>query len=201
MNKIFEKKFIQGDFVIYDDEPKIINLKSVRQTHSDIILLENECQNSNQEADGLIYSIKNLEDNKLAIAIKTADCLPILYLSETHVALVHAGWRGVEQKIHLHPKLLAIAPLEIFIAPSIGVNSFEVQEDFKAHFKESSHFINKSGKLYFDLVKEAQGQLSLCFPDTKITNSGICTFENNQYNSYRRDKTSKRNWNIFQTRG
>jgi hypothetical protein len=200
MNKILEKNFQAGNFMVYDNKPEIKKMIHVHQIHSDCILTQQDYKDPNQKADGIIFSLKKLTEQKLSLAIKTADCLPILYLSEQHVGLIHAGWRGVMQKIHVDSKLIDMSPKEIFIGPCIGSNSFEVQEDFKEYFPTSTHFIEKSGKLYFDLVKEAQGQLSIQFPDAKITNSGICTFKNNQYNSYRLNKTETRNWNVFQTR-
>jgi len=200
LNKVLEKSYSQGVFQVYADKPQS-DLIHVHQIHSNIVLTEEEFSDPNQKADGVIFSYKTLNEKNLTLAIKTADCLPILYIGETHVGLVHAGWKGVQQKIHLHPELLKIKPTEIYIGPCIHVNSFEVQEDFKEFFPKSSNFMEQDGKLYFDLVKEALGQLSQAFPDTKITESGICTFENNQYNSYRLNKTEKRNWNIFQTRG
>lgn len=197
MNKLFEKSFSKGIFQVFDDQPEKLDLLAVHQTHSDIILTENEYQDC--EADGLIFSYQAL--GQKALAIKTADCLPILYLGETHVALVHAGWRGVYQQIHTDQKLRAIHPQKIFIGPCIHVRHFEVQPDFVENFPSSSNFITQDNKLYFDLVLETMEQLQATFPDAEITDSGICTFENNNYNSYRRNKTTQRNWNLFKIRG
>ena len=201
MNKIFEKEFHSGNFIVYDDKPKHLNLVQVHQTHSKIVISQDNLIGETQKADGIIYKISDLKDNDLAIAIKTADCLPILYLNDQKVALVHAGWRGIEQKIHLHPDLIKMSPTEIFIGPCIGPEAFEIQNDFTPFFPQSPHFIHKNGKMYFDLVSETHEQLKAAFPDIKITKSGICTFKNNQYNSYRLNKTEKRNWNLFKTRG
>jgi YfiH family protein len=195
VNKVLEVNFQVGYFEVYNELPNHLELLHVHQTHSSLIIPNKSEMDSNTKADGMILALKDL--GNASLAVKTADCLPILYLSHDQVALVHAGWRGLKQKIHLDAKLVEIKPHTIFIGPSIGAGSFEVTAEFKDHFPQSPNFIYKSGKIYFDLAAEALSQLKKVFPDTKITISGICTFENNQYNSYRKTQTKIRNWNIF----
>ena len=179
MDKVFQLEFESGIFEIYNDKPNHLDLLHTHQTHSPLVINNKDEMNTSVKADGLILPINELRGN--AFAIKTADCLPILYLSDTHVALVHAGWRGIQQNIHLDKKLIAMKPHTVFIGPAIGVKSFEVTSEFYDYFPESKNFTKKKDKLTFDLTKEAVSQLNEVFLDTKITSSGICTFENNQY--------------------
>ena len=201
MTIINSKEFPQGMFEVHDGHPKGLNCISLHQTHSDIIIQEDNFSSSEIEGDGLIASYEYLMRNNKALAIKTADCLPILYLGETHVGLVHAGWRGIHNQIYLKAELLKIAPQAIYIGPYIHQENFEVQTDFKENFPHSNHFHVSSGKMTFNLVEEALLHLKKTFPKAQISASDVCTFGNKQYNSYRRDKTTKRNWNIFKIRG
>ena len=127
-------------------------------------------------------------------AIKTADCLPILLIGDK-VAFVHAGWRGLQNKILTSSLLKNLNIKEIYIGPFI--KDFEVQHNFKVEFSDAKNFYQKSNKLYFDLKKEAIDQLKNSYTEAKIDISPICTLNNTAYNSYRRNKTKTRNWNIF----
>ncbi len=72
-----------------------------------------------------------------ALTIATADCMPIMiWCKQTdRAAAVHAGWRGVENKIIIKAleKLIETGSskksFEIFVGPSIQKNSFEVDRD------------------------------------------------------------------------
>lgn len=195
MNLLHEKKFALGWFQVYDDKPTVDIIHS-NQTHSDIVLnCSSELESSLKEADGIISSLKILP--KKSIGIKTADCLPVLFIGSEEVALVHAGWKGLQNGILKNANILQIAGIHtIYIGPSI--HRYEVQSEFKLEFPNSHSFYLEDQKLFFDLQKEATSQLNVNFPDAKVYNSNICTFKNCDYNSYRRDKTTKRNWNIFQ---
>ena len=95
-----------------------------------------------------------------------------------------------------NPLLKIISPEFAFIGPAIGVQHFEVQEDFKQYFT-TKNFSTKHNKLYFNLALEAQEQLSQLFPQCKIKLSEECTFSEQKYHSYRRDKTKSRNWHLI----
>ena len=118
-------------------------------------------------------------------------------IGNTHTALVHSGWRGIQNKILLNSKILKIMPHTIFIGPSISSKAFEVTKEFFHNFPTSKNFINRNEKIYFDLQKEAINQLQSAYKDAKISRSEVCTFSNNKFNSYRRDNTKIRNWNLF----
>ena len=194
---IYKQEFSFGNFEVFPDYPGDISLYQVNQTHSDIILLDPQSFTTEYAADGMLIKRKKLGDK--ALAIKTADCLPILYMNEEYVALIHAGWRGLAQGIHTSPLLTRNNFKEIFIGPSIRKENFEVQEDFKTHFP-LEFFSEKNNHLFFSLQEFAISELEKNFSSAKITDCGICTFQNNTYNSYRRNKTDIRNWNLFLTR-
>lgn len=84
------------------------------------------------------------DEKKISLAIKTADCMPIVVCSpQSGIALsIHAGWRGVLQKITSKSiatlNLQSDPKLGIFIGPHIQQHSFEVDRDvaldlLKAH--------------------------------------------------------------------
>ncbi|WP_319557665.1 peptidoglycan editing factor PgeF [Thiomicrorhabdus sp.] len=137
--------------------------------------------------------------------VMTADCLPILLcdLLGTKVAAVHAGWRGVHQRIIDKSVREAGFESDQFIAwigPAIHQKYFEVGEDVyqafcdldpnnAVYFKVSELSANK----YFaDLIGIAKQQLfeSGC---KAIYGGDMCSYaDKKRFFSYRRDGQSGR---------
>ena len=86
------------------------------------------------------------DDSSIAVAIQTADCLPILIVDRRTraVAAAHAGWRGLVARVPLvvveqmareagsHARDLIVA-----VGPAIGACCYEVGEDVRARFTEA----------------------------------------------------------------
>lgn len=186
-------------FITYNDFPLSENPLHLEQTHSNTIVTLEQIKKSSErvKADGILAKKSELKKENLSIAVKTADCLPILLISEHYVSLIHAGWRGIHTKILQNGLLQNLDIKFAYIGPSIQKDHFEVQSDFKKNFSQKNLYHEQEGKLFFDLQKAAKQQLMESYPEIKIIDSKICTFTENNYNSYRRNKTSKRNWNVF----
>ena len=185
---VLKKKLPRGQFCVYQSRPDF-ELICVKQTHSAIVLNENNCKGL--EADGMVG------DSTIPMAILTADCVPILLLGEKEHAFVHAGWRGLHLEILNHELIRSINPIYAYIGPHIKALHYEVQPDFKVNFDQNNAFVIKNGKLYFDLSAVAKFQLEKYFPGIKIEESEVDTFNNEDFYSYRRNKTTDRNWNVY----
>lgn len=170
-------------------------LFTVQQIHSaKIIQIPDGDDPSNLgEGDGLM----SLSQNPPLMAIKTADCLPVALVGNGGAALVHAGWRGLAQGILDRPELAEIDPIEAWIGPSICEKCYEVGEEFTTNFPNSDSLIRAQGKLYLSMKNEAQSALYGRFPKLKVLVSRDCTRCHSAYHSYRRNKTSARNWTIM----
>lgn len=201
-NLIYKKEFSNIEFEVWDDRPQLEELEiiQVHQIHSDIITRfhKGNTLDNNIKADGIITKLDILE--KKFLAIKTADCLPILLMNKEEVALIHAGWKGVEQQIYLQEVIKQMKPSYCFIGPCISKNAFEVQQDFTKYFQNSDNFIYKENKIYFDLISQVKQELLGQFPQLIVEDSGLCTLEDKKFNSFRRNKTTKRNYNILKLR-
>lgn len=135
------------------------------------------------------------EQTGLALAVLTADCVPIMLWSEqsTAIAAVHAGWRGLQQEI-LQQTLAAIdeqpAQLSAWIGPCISASHYEVGEDVWGHFKADypaflyAHPRQKSKRL-LDLPAIAQAQLN-ALGVNQVNQSTWCSFADPRFYSYRR---------------
>jgi polyphenol oxidase len=184
------KQLNLGHFETWTERPTF-PFHQVTQVHGvEIVPLEDiPC-----EADGIVVKWKNYKN---PLAIKTADCLPIIFEGETGVVFLHAGWKGLAQGILQRVEIQSITPLTAYIGPSIHSCCFEVSEDFKQNFPQSIFFEQRNGKLYFNLQAEAEKIIKDLFPHLMITTSKDCTCCHPMYHSYRRDKTNQRNWNIY----
>lgn len=174
----------------------------VRQTHSDIIIpaeyRPDTVYENLTEADAHFTSEKNQ-----ALLISTADCMPILiYCEQTQrVAAVHAGWRGVVNKIteKTLKKLIETGStkkyFEIYVGPSIQQPSFEVDQDVYEQIKSSAynltedHFCEKKAEKYhLNLPKILSTQIGAQAPTSKVVFCPIDTKTNPNFHSYRRGK-------------
>ena len=190
MNKCFQTHLNEFQFNVYNQKPSV-DLIQVNQQHTSCIIEFIGQATASLIADGIIAHKSQLKD--LALAIKTADCLPIAFYGQEYVALVHAGWRGLADGILTQKSLQAIAWQEIVIGPSIC--TYEVQPEFQQYFPDSPHFEQRADRLYFNLQQEALSQLQ--YFSARMRFVDVCTLKNTDYNSYRRDQTPQRNWNIL----
>ena len=188
IQNIYEKLLPKGKFVIYTDQPEF-NLLRLKQTHSNMVLDESLC--NGKEADGMVGT------SSTPMAILTADCLPIVVLGKHGHAFIHAGWRGLHKNILKSQFISNLSPYYAFIGPHICQEHYEVQPDFLAHFPQHFFKRDEAGKIYFSLAEAATAQLQHFFPSIMIEIAELCTFEENRLNSFRRNKTEKRNWNIY----
>lgn len=127
-----------------------------------------------------------------ALVIQTADCLPILFGGAGVVLGLHAGWRGLAQKI-----TAAAVPHGPFqralIGPHIRVASFEVGNDVAEQLaKEHPDVVSghpQPEKKYVDLDRLARRQLrGLWGEDFAVTTLAGDTFSSPLYHSFRRGK-------------
>lgn len=107
-----------------------IHLARLRQTHSDIVVERTPQQiHELPEGDAQWTDLANT-----ALCISTADCIPCMIIDPIRgvCAGVHAGWRGVQQRII--PKTVEALlitgshakNLKVFIGPHIRQESFEI---------------------------------------------------------------------------
>lgn len=203
MTIVLKKEFILNGlrfiFKTLNQKPKE-NVLSVRQVHGNSIFKGNSIisfeRTSAPQADGIFYLFK--EESPPKMAILTADCLPVALIGYKGMALIHAGWKGLKSQILTRPELFQIKPFFAYIGPHIRSCCYEVNETFLDHFSNSGTKIKRGSGLFFDLEKEATSQLEDAFSHLKIESSKLCTKCNNNFHSYRRNQTEKRNWNILE---
>jgi len=146
----------------------------------------------------------------IALAIMTADCLPILLVNNAgnEIAAIHAGWRPlaaniIEQTIaKMHS---SAEQVYAWMGPCIGPSAFEVGQEvmqifcqispqFQAAFSpvSATHNASDEQKYFADLQLIATLQLT-ALGVKDITRLAECTYQHSdKYYSYRRDKITGR---------
>jgi YfiH family protein len=140
-----------------------------------------------------------------AVAIQTADCVPILLALRggSAVAAVHAGWRGSAARIaQLSVERLCAAlgahPGDWLaaIGPHIGACCYEVDEPVRAALAQPEAFARteRAGHYMLDLERVTRAQLERAgLSPGDISRVGGCTHcDPRRYPSFRRDGTGER---------
>ncbi len=90
------------------------------------------------EADALFSSTSRTGD-PLALAIVTADCVPVLLSGGGDIAAIHAGWRGLASRvIEATLDQQRAKPDIAWIGPAIGPCCYEVSPDVAEQVAEAS---------------------------------------------------------------
>ncbi len=158
------------------------------------------------EADGIFLDVRHHHGPAPALAVMTADCLPVIFADTTGraIAAVHAGRVGLENGILMRAvqryEDSGISPdnVSVYIGPAICGSCYEVPEEMAQHSETLLPGVRSQtswGTPSLDLARAARKQLLDCgLAQVKL--SGICTYEDDHFHSYRRDRNSGRHATI-----
>ncbi|MBN2200233.1 MAG: peptidoglycan editing factor PgeF [Candidatus Aminicenantes bacterium] len=169
------------------------------QVHSDAVIFFARRPKIRKRGDALVT-----DRLRLLLAVKTADCLPILLADpEGRVAAaVHCGWRGTasrlaEKTVSALQRKYGCRPssLRAALGPCIGPRCFEVGEDVRRAFRESGLSLRDfaprrghPGKSVLDLAGANRRQLIRAgLKKRNIELVSLCTHCRPEFFSYRRD--------------
>ena len=188
---LLDLDWLAHGFGMRDSIPPV-DLTTVKQIHSAQIL--DACGRRGEqigEGDAIISA-----EPGVAIGIRTADCVPILFADpETRiVACAHAGWRGTAANIAAatveRMKALGADANNIVaaIGPSIGPCCYEVSAATAAAFDRWITTSTDREKPHLDLPAINERQLHEAGVH-RIWKSGECTYcRADRYFSFRREK-------------
>lgn len=125
----------------------------------------------------------------IALAIHTADCMPIALSVGGGVGAIHAGWRSlaagvIENTVRTVTRMTsgtALSERRAVIGPCIGPCCMEVGEDVSRRFPEA--IVHER---FLDLRFEAQRRLISL--GVEVDHVNFCTRCDDRFFSYRRDK-------------
>ncbi len=204
----------QKDFVINGKTIPVKRLVICEQTHSNLVHI---CTDSDagsgisdhpqvSVADGLITN-----ERELYLLIRTADCTPVLLYDESKqvVCGVHSGREGTRKNIV--GKAVEIAQmhygckpenLKVIVGAGISMPHYEVGEEiwqeFMLSISQQGIILDEQLPGHIDIQGTILAQLRLAgVLSTNIEYKNICTYDNVEYFSYRRDGTKNRQINLI----
>jgi YfiH family protein len=150
----------------------------MHQVHGDQVVVV-DANTKTPTADALVTSNK-----EIALAVRVADCLPLLMYSENVVAAVHVGRKGLVNKIAVNTvnqmRKLGAEEIQGVVGPHICGDCYEVGPELYAQVSAdhpaTAAKINHLN-LYAGLVEQLAG--------IALTNLNLCTKELPDYFSYR----------------
>lgn len=200
---------LQADIQLEDLILPYNRLIKCEQTHSDLIQRVSgtdagagftEGKAEIAIADGLITTESNL-----FLVIRTADCYPVLFYDEIKgvVGGVHSGREGTRKNItgKMIRKMIdefdcKPENIKIFIGPGICTEHYEVDQDTFDDFVKSTGIIQENRKININKVLYTQ-ILKEKIPVSNIHFIPNCTYEDQNYYSFRRDQTKNRQLSII----
>ncbi len=191
------RRIVQGSFgcaeapLIVPNQVHGSNLVSVRSIGE----TERAQQLAGEGADGVL-----VEAPGVATMLCFADCVPVIMVSATgRFAVVHAGWRGVDNLISVKTAQALvqadarelgkgfISQLNVYIGPHIGPECFETGEDVHSRFRRQFGEACVFDPTHIDLAAALRVQLQgIGIGADSICDLGKCTVCcNDEFFSYR----------------
>jgi polyphenol oxidase len=188
------------------------SLITAKQVHGDNIVVVDQARMLHEisDTDGLIYIEKNQEHQTPILGVKTADCVPVLFVDPVHriIAVAHSGWRGTLLNITAKVVRLMcengakISDIYTVIGPYIGACCYDVGDDrasmFSSQFNSNKVVVNLNGKYHIDIGYAVDMQLlEMNLLPEHIQLMEICTScRNQEYFSHRKDLPDQSGMNI-----
>ncbi len=195
-NKLDYNEFLKGiskrkqDFFAFSEQVHGNNVLIVKQSDLNF----NNRYKIYKNVDGLVTKEKNI-----FLVVKTADCIPIFFFEPENkiIGVAHAGREGTRLNIvkSVIQKIVELGAQKdsilVEIGPAICRKHYKVSQEIFQQFVLETEIPQKKWKL--DLKKIIFSQLiKEGIQKKNIINDKICTFEDKNYFSYRRDKTKQR---------
>ena len=138
------------------------------------------------DADGLFT-----DRSRLALAVATADCVPVIIEGERTNAVVHAGWRGMAKGVVATGMAAMVddgdRPLRAAIGPSIGPCCYESGPEVAEALAPFTD-VTTWGTTSVNLWAAAEAQLE----GLEVWRADLGTFTDHRFRSHRRDGTAQR---------
>jgi YfiH family protein len=175
-------------------------LQYLNQVHGAVVVEAGAIRDADKPLDA--DAITGQEPGDIC-AVRTADCLPVLFCSTdgTRVAAAHAGWRGLAAGV-LENTISAMSSgagdLLVWLGPAISQPNFEVGGEVRDAFLQNDadaavYFEpNARGRWQADLYGLARRRLAAAGVEA-IYGGGWCTFADSaRFYSYRRGQDTGR---------
>ncbi len=157
----------------------------MKQVHGDKVEVVDK-NTALRECDAMITT-----DRDVALCVVVADCIPVVLVDEVRgaVGVVHAGREGsygdiLKKSIKRMEEEFTCRDIKVIFGPSIKKCCYEVGKEVIKGFEEFTS--KEDGKIYLDLIALNTKELK------NVEVDSVCTCCDENYFSFRRDKTKER---------
>jgi len=160
----------------------------LRQVHgATVVTVTEPGEHAGVEADAAITRVPLAK-----LAVRTADCVPLVLEGDGAVAVVHAGWRGLAAGI-VETTVAALGPVQrVHIGPHIRAGCYEFGDEdldeVAASLGDVVRGVTTWGTPALDLTAGVRSVLG----DLRIGDTGACTACGDLYYSWRARKDTAR---------
>jgi len=167
-------------------------IQFMKQVHGEGIAIIESVVDDEPIADALITGIPGIN-----LAVQVADCIPLLLSSPEAVAAVHVGRKGLVNNISKKTldvmRHMGATSIQALIGPSICGKCYEVSEEIYSAVVELHPLsASRTRANTFALDLPAALREVLRSEGVEIIDHAICTVENQELFSYRRDAITGR---------
>jgi YfiH family protein len=164
-------------------------IQFMQQTHGDTVAVVDGVVNPEPQADALVTA-----ESGITLAVLVADCIPLLLWDDIEqiVAVVHVGRRGLLNGIALRTltvmNSIGAKRIQGLLGPSICGRCYEVGDEIYEEVSNAyplARSVSTRGNLSLDLPIALTDTLTTL--GVQVSQSTICTVENPNYFSFRRD--------------
>ena len=171
------------------------DLKLLNQVHGAVVVSAERVRQAEKPLDADAVTGQRSGD---LCAVRTADCLPVLFCSRdaAEIAAAHAGWRGLAAGVLENTvAAMSVPPTQLmaWLGPAISQKNFEVgsevRDAFIAHDPRAAAYFerNERGRWQADLYGLARQRLATCGLQA-VYGGQWCTFADaDRFHSYRRN--------------
>lgn len=164
----------------------------MNQVHGDEVLVIAKVSKERPTCDALVTAKPGI-----TLAVRVADCIPLLLAAEHVVAAVHVGRAGLINNIAINTlgrmRQLGATSIHAILGPSICGKCYEVPQELADHvvaLKPTASCSTRAGRPSLDLPAALIADLHS--QGVTYEASTICNFEDEKYFSYRRGDKSER---------
>ena len=207
-SQVLKNRAILLSWLYQQSSHHIHSIHWLTQIHSNQVHEADELMMTPVCADALVS-----DDKGMALAIMTADCVPIVLLGDGGVACIHAGWQGLANGVIYHTiqqlTLQGVTILQALIGACISQQHYEmdtklalnivtqvcqqswIESDVQALYQQIVKAGNSHDKCQLDIVALSRWQLQK-LGVTIINDDVPCSYANADLYSYRAQTHAKK---------
>lgn len=189
----FRDRCLDADISTLAESLGASTIRTLTQVHGDYLVWSDSRGLGEQSCEGDGWLRRS--QSSVAMAVLTADCMPVTIRADSGAALVHVGWRGlvcgIASKACDELYEIGATKFEVVVGPAASVEHYEVGPDVIQAIGPHAVVRKRNGQTFLSLVGTLEQQLlswaTARAVSLSVNFSSECTIGGGRYHSHRRD--------------